>query len=212
MRWRPVLGATHALGGLLAAEGLIYLKHFPLNEAPLVLGASVFGALLPDIDHPGSVLGRRAPVVSDAVGLVFGHRGFTHSLVFAALVVSLLAFLRGPYVPWLPPSAVYALAAGILSHLIFDMLNPSPVPLLWPLPKEFRLPLPGIPTGSFFETVFRLAVSAAAVFLFPAAVPVKQLLALPNLSAAEAVRQGLSFAGEVVRIIGESLKQLAGKF
>lgn len=207
-----MLGATHALGGLLAAEGLICLKHLPLSEAPLILGASVFGALLPDIDHPNSLLGRRAPVVSDAVGLVFGHRGFTHSLVFAGAVFLLAALLRARYAAWLPVSALYGLGIGILSHLAFDMLNPSPVPLLWPLPKELRLPLPGIPTGGFFETVFRLAVSAAAVFLFPAAVPVKQLLAVPNLNAAEAVRHGLSFAGEVVRIIGESLKQLAGKF
>jgi inner membrane protein len=207
-----MLGATHALGGLLAAEGLIYLKHVPLNEAPLVLGASVFGALLPDIDHPNSLLGRRAPVVSDAVGLVFEHRGFTHSLVFAGAVFLFLALLRAKYAAWLPVSALYGLGAGILSHLFFDMLNPSPVPLLWPLPKELRLPLPGIPTGSFFEAVFRLAVSAAVVFLFPAAVPVKEAFSLPEAGAAGIVRHGLSFAGEVVRIIGESLKQLAGKF
>lgn len=207
-----MLGATHALGGLLAAEGLIYLKHLSLNEAPLVLGASVFGSLLPDIDHPSSLLGRRAPVVSDAVGLVFGHRGFTHSLVFAGTVLLLSALLRAKYAAWLPVSVLYGLGVGVLSHLAFDMLNPSPVPLLWPLPKEFRLPLPGIPTGSFFEAIFRLAVSAAAVFLFPAAVPVKQLLTLPEVSAVEAVRRGFSFAGEVIRIIGDSLKQLAGKF
>jgi membrane-bound metal-dependent hydrolase YbcI (DUF457 family) len=57
---------------------------------PLLLLVAV-GALIPDIDHSGSTLGEKAPVV----GHLVSHRGPTHSFLFLASVYFGLTFLLG---------------------------------------------------------------------------------------------------------------------
>lgn len=42
---------------------------------------SVTSTLLPDLDHPNSLLGRCLPWSSGPLFRLFGHRGFTHSLL-----------------------------------------------------------------------------------------------------------------------------------
>lgn len=44
------------------------------------------GTLLPDIDHPGSYMGKRNKFISKVANKTLGHRGGTHSLLFAVLV------------------------------------------------------------------------------------------------------------------------------
>lgn len=51
------------------------------------------GALIPDICHTQSKIGRRFPILSKAVSSVFGHRTFTHSLLFL-----LIMFLSQPHI------------------------------------------------------------------------------------------------------------------
>jgi inner membrane protein len=116
------------------------------------------GALLPDIDHPQSALGRRIPLISHPLARLVGHRGVTHSLV-AALTVTLALVMwagqgGGPGV-----AATAPLAVGYLSHLAGDMLTPSGVPLLWPWRHNFSLKL--FRTGSPVETVVVSLVAAA---------------------------------------------------
>ena len=56
---------------------------------PLALGLATIGAMLPDIDHPSSWIGRRLRLISRPLAATFGHRGVTHSMVavLACLVV-----------------------------------------------------------------------------------------------------------------------------
>ena len=158
---------THALGGLTAA--LLLAKAGCLGPYWLSLAAvGAVGGLLPDIDHPGSYMGRRVPLVSDALEMAFGHRGATHSLlaVFLFYTAARLAaprFLGGGVAG---PFAL-ALAAGYLSHLLLDMLNPQAVPLLWPWKARVRFPVPPIfPTGGFLEAVaVRGGLCAALAYL-----------------------------------------------
>jgi inner membrane protein len=75
---------THAIAGL--AIGTAFRR--PEQSARFwTLG--VVGAVIPDLDGIGFWLG----VPYDSV---FGHRGFTHSLVFAALFASLCLFAVNP--------------------------------------------------------------------------------------------------------------------
>jgi inner membrane protein len=112
----------------------------PVEPASLALAA--LGALLPDIDHPGSWVGKRLILVSAPISAVLGHRGVTHSLL-AVLGMSILLGLGGL------GHAAAPLAAGYLSHLACDGLTPSGVPLLWPLKRTYALPL--CKTGSAAE-------------------------------------------------------------
>ena len=117
--------------------------------------AAGLGGLLPDMDHPESVVGRRARLISLPLSAIFGHRGFTHSLLAAMLVgLSLWHLPLNSASFWLP------VCVGYLSHLLGDALSASGVPLFYPLSsKRFRFPI--LPVNSFLET----AVVATIFFL-----------------------------------------------
>lgn len=152
---------THALAGLVAAEVLIRTGHPPEAVAVQALGMAVLGALLPDIDHPYSYVGRRVSLVPYLLG---GHRRAAHSLLAALAVVLLARRFLG-----LTDFLLLALGGGYISHLALDLLNPEGVMLLWPLPFWIRLPLPwplAFSTGSVEETfVLRPLLAGAAILL-----------------------------------------------
>lgn len=110
---------------------------------PALLGLAVFGALLPDIDHPKSWLGKRLRPVSTACATLFGHRGVTHSLL---AVVGCAALLFSQNVPL---AVTAPLVVGYLSHLAADLLTPAGLRLAWPLRGTYALPL--CRSGSPFE-------------------------------------------------------------
>ncbi len=115
-------GPTHALIGATAALVVIG------TPAAAMVGA--LGALVPDVDHPGSTLGRRTFGASHIVRWLFGHRGVTHSAVFVALcALSLL---------WEEKLGM-AFVVGVASHVLADMVTPAGVPLLWPVGYRYRL-------------------------------------------------------------------------
>lgn len=52
----------------------------------LLISSSVIGAVLPDIDHPDSHVGRRHRVASSVINSATGHRGFFHSPLCLAIL------------------------------------------------------------------------------------------------------------------------------
>jgi inner membrane protein len=135
MRW-----TTHFAAGL--AAGML------ITTEPAAVIISGISALLPDIDIPTSKVGRASPVVSTIINIAFGHRGLFHSLLAAGLIY-LLAL------KFFPAYSLYCLI-GYLSHLLLDCLTPAGVPLLWPIPYRFRLPV--IKTGSVMETILFVCI------------------------------------------------------
>ena len=118
-------GRTHALLGL--ASGLA-IGHITGQSHLSWLGiAGMAGGLLPDLDHPKSIISGFNPF-RDIVRAFVSHRGLTHTLLFWVLV---LGFVGVAY-PISQPFVV-AVGAGVLSHLIGDMLTPWGVPLLLPV-------------------------------------------------------------------------------
>lgn len=68
-------GNTHIVGGITASLAFAQIS----NDNPLVLvGAGVIGALLPDICHGGSKIGRKLPIISKMVNSLFGQIGRAH--------------------------------------------------------------------------------------------------------------------------------------
>ena len=137
-----------AQGHLLFSVTCVLLAH-KVELTPALADASLWhivpmalaSALLPDLDHPRSLLGRQLPWISGPLSRLFGHRGFTHSLLAVGMGVWGLAQVEAP---WLLSGAVKdALIVGYLSHLLGDWLTPMGIPLLWPWRRRFRLP--GLP-------------------------------------------------------------------
>lgn len=136
-------GKTHIIGGIAAS--LAYAQF--ANHDPLIMvGAGIIGALLPDICHGGSKIGRKLPLLSKLINVIFGHRTFTHSLLFLVIVAWLLN-------SFIPNEAVKAgVLAGMVSHYVLDMATKNGIKLFFPISMTVRFPVT-TKTGSTVESV-----------------------------------------------------------
>lgn len=160
---------------IFAIASAIFAKHAELTPVIAqadwwhLIPATLLTCLLPDIDHPKSLLGQRLKWISQPIARIFGHRGFTHSLL--AVAVSLWLFqLNLPDNGPLPPDILQGMTLGYLSHIVADMLTPAGVPLLWPCRWRFRLPILNSQKGNQLERTLCLVLVGFALW-FPAGMP-----------------------------------------
>ena len=127
-------GKTHASCGFLI--GMYFAKDYGVSlDSVVILSAAVTGSVVPDICHTKSYIGRRLPIISFIFSIIFGHRSFTHSLLFLLLNFMILDIIAVPTV------FIVSYAVGILSHLILDMMTKKGVSLFYPLKKRISLPI-----------------------------------------------------------------------
>ncbi len=157
-------GKTHLAAGIITGE-LIILSTQIQTAAPAtaLLFASAIGSLLPDIDHPSSMLSTSnsaTRALSSSVTAVTKHRGFTHTTMFVALITFLLKYVMDGKVPYSTLIAM-GICAGMLSHLLLDTLNEKGVMWLWPF---WRKPfyIAKIRTGSKVEDTIRVFLNILA--------------------------------------------------
>ena len=129
-------GKTHVSAGLLV--GALTTEHFQtdLFSTVTVICLSVVSSLLPDICHTGSKIGRKLKLLSLIIRLLFGHRTFTHSLLFIGIIVFLLNLIQTP------TYYLVSIIGGMVSCYT-RYVNAKGVKLLYPIPLtiKFRLPL-----------------------------------------------------------------------
>ncbi len=127
----------HLRGGMVTALILIILlaPHLAISRTPfniILLSMSILlGSLLPDIDHPHSLLGRYIPFISKPIYRYLGHRSLTHSLIFIyalVLIISLIGF----------ELFAFGIGMGMLSHILLDLFWPNSrgVAFLYPFYKR----------------------------------------------------------------------------
>lgn len=134
-----MMAPAHMLSGAVAG-GLVGVISQNQDVALLCLILGAVGGLLPDLDHPQSKMGRALPFISYPLNALFGHRGGTHSFLFALLC----AFPLFVVDLWLG----LAVCFGVLSHLLGDFLTGG-VPALYPSKRIYRFKL--FNTNSFVE-------------------------------------------------------------
>jgi len=148
-------GKTHIVGGIAASLAYAQITNY---DPIIMLGAGIVGALLPDICHTGSKIGRKFKLLSKLINMLFGHRTFTHSLLFLVIIAMLLN-------SFIPNEAVKAgLLAGMVSHYVLDMATKNGIKLLYPLGMTVRFPLT-TRTGSKVESVV-FSILALVSFYF----------------------------------------------
>ncbi len=69
-----MMAGSHVVVGVVAWAWAAPHLGFPALD-PVALALAIGGALLPDIDHPHSWVGRRARLISDPLATMIGHRG-----------------------------------------------------------------------------------------------------------------------------------------
>ena len=143
-----MLAITHLLIALFATKLLNFDSFWSLAVA-------AFFAVIPDMDMPVG-FGKLNPFAR-YIYAKFGHRSITHSLIFALLATSLLAFNQQL---WL------AALLGIFSHYASDMLTYTGIPLFWPYRKNFVLLGGPLLSGKWHELVIIFGAALGVILLW----------------------------------------------
>lgn len=147
-------GKTHITGGIAASLAFAQITNY---DPVVLLCAGTIGALLPDICHGGSKIGRTFPALSKIINKLFGHRTFTHSLLFLVLTGVLLNALSAN------EAATAGILVGMASHYILDMATKNGIKLLFPVKVTVRFPITAT-TGGFSEYAVFAVLSVLAVY------------------------------------------------
>jgi inner membrane protein len=151
-----MMAGSHVVLGV--AAWMIAAPHLGFSPyAPVSVAVAAGAALIPDVDHPKSWIGRRMRPLSSELAKLLGHRGATHSLLAIFGCVWLLAS-HG-----MPRGILAPMSVGYLSHLAADMLTPGGLRLAWPLRGTWSLPL--CRTGSWAEPVIVVGLLGSAWWL-----------------------------------------------
>ncbi len=123
-------GFNHIAGGITFTGIFASFHDVNVFEKPEYLGVTVVFALLPDIDHTRSIIGRSVYPLARWLSVKFGHRTITHSLVF---YLAVLLLVRAVELLYLHTSVFSVLAAySLLSHNVFDMCTRQGIPFFYP--------------------------------------------------------------------------------
>lgn len=154
---------------IFAAACAIFAKKGGVTSALItgdwwhIIPAALLTSLLPDIDHPRSVLGRRFYWISVPIARIFGHRGFTHSIlaILCGIGFFRLALFSSCSVP---TDSLQAMIIGYFSHLFADMLTPVGVPLLWPCRCRLSVPILNSQKDNRLERILCLCLIGSAIY------------------------------------------------
>lgn len=139
-----MVGKTHLCAGLCAGTAFALWADLPLVQTGIAAAAGMLGGVIPDLDHRKSKVTQTAGLFGFFSSRLFKHRGILHTPVVYAVLTAVLTLSLGEHP--MVHAAIFGALAGELSHLFLDMLNPSGIPLLWPLTRK-RISLLPIQTG-----------------------------------------------------------------
>jgi inner membrane protein len=118
-------GINHITGGTVFTGIFASFWNINIFSNPLYLGLTILFSVLPDIDHTKSPIGKIFYPIAKYLDIHFGHRTITHSI----LVYSILWLILGKFTNF---EITLIFVFSYFSHLLFDMLTVSGVPLLYP--------------------------------------------------------------------------------
>ena len=141
---------THlVLGFFVGLVGVQFLN--PHNQIPFMLFC-LFGAILPDIDHPKSKIGRHLKPIT----YLFTHRGFFHSLFAIVLFAMLIESLFGRML-------TYAIVLGYASHLLSDAATKEGIMPFHPVSSNRIRGF--LVTGKTLEHIILIVLTVVTVWL-----------------------------------------------
>lgn len=122
----------HIIAGAAGAGAYLYGGTTATTETIILcVSMAVVGSLLPDIDHPQSLI-NRVLIVTRLLTLFVTHRGITHTL-WALCFVAWMGF------SFLPEAAAIGLVIGYASHLALDLITPQGIRPLYPAKLRVRI-------------------------------------------------------------------------
>lgn len=147
-------GKTHIMGGIAVTTAYAYYSNY--DPTTLIISGAI-GAIIPDICHGGSKIGRRFPVLSKIINAIFGHRTITHSLLFLVLIGYVISLVSENQ------SIVIGVLLGMASHLVLDACTKNGIKLLYPASVTVRLPIT-TRTGGVIENIVLIALTVVTIY------------------------------------------------
>lgn len=144
---------THLAFSFLIA--LLITKILTIEQEIFFIVIVCFFGTFPDIDTYKSKIGRKLPVISFFMNLIFRHRRLFHSLFIPILLY--LVFLAIGY-----EFISLAILIGYASHIILDAITKSGIQLLWPFFSRIR---GFIRTNSMLEKILFLFLCIVDIYI-----------------------------------------------
>lgn len=160
-----MLGRNHLLlGTIIGSSTALAMNAAGMDvNTGVVMGVTMLGAVLPDIDLPFTIAGTIFLPISCVLYKFFGHRGFIHSPLFVLLAGVVFYFA-------LPYSYFLAIVVGMVSHLVADFFTKGGIPLLYPFIKD-RQAFWDKKAGSFGEIFIASGLGVVYALILDAYVP-----------------------------------------
>ena len=138
-------GETHKLGGVctgIITSSLLLAQPYTSEKILLtgvLIGGSILGSLIPDIDHKESKIGNKMKITSTIINKLCEHRGITHAPILYIIIFGALLFpiiLSNNFLNTLSFNLTIGIFIGVISHLFLDSLTISGIPFLYPFKKK----------------------------------------------------------------------------
>ncbi|MCB9050476.1 MAG: metal-dependent hydrolase [Lewinellaceae bacterium] len=133
---------NHIVGGLVFTGICSSLSGVNVFASPVYMGLAISAALLPDIDHPKTLIGSLLKPLSQSINRRYGHRTITHSGVTLTILTLVVAIIEKVTAGANSLALIFFFA--YFSHLMLDMMTLQGVPLLYPITKN-PFVIPGNP-------------------------------------------------------------------
>lgn len=130
----PMLGFNHVAGGYTITAIGASLFDINVFSKPEYLAIIWIGAILPDIDHTKSLIGKAFYPLARYIDRNFGHRTITHSAA-CWLSVTLICYLFEKLV-FKTELHTWLFSLAYFSHLLLDMCTLQGIPLFYPFTSD----------------------------------------------------------------------------
>lgn len=125
-------GNMHAaLGTVIGATAVVSTQNY--SAGFIFMGCCILGSLFPDIDLPESRLGHAVKPVSMLLQKMFGHRGFIHTPLNAALLTLIYYLLTRAIEPGAFRIVAFGFLCGFFAHLLQDTFTKGGIMWLFPI-------------------------------------------------------------------------------
>lgn len=158
-----MMGRTHIIIGL--SYGIALIPSATQNgvtpgQLGFVMCGLVVGSLLPDIDHPHSLISQQLPLVGKVISKLTRHRGIFHSILGVVIMFAWTQWLSISIADGLSAVGIQqadhatrnlntGLMLGYILHIFADLLTISGVRLFYPLKRNIKIPV--FKTGGVME-------------------------------------------------------------
>jgi inner membrane protein len=226
-----MLAPTHSVFGIFLTLIILAIFGIQLSLHWSIILFAIIGAVLPDIDHPRSMIGKLFPYISIPLERKYGHRTVTHSLfgwIISTLLVSFIlvvlvwilsfALNLGLGVWDLLPRWIAAFSISYFSHLVLDMFNKRGSQLFWPdlgrdvIPKNAKFrPESGSKSEIYiFLVLVALLIPALPLSKYGIGSSLRWLLATPGSAIEEFKDQKTHSYLEFKGVLSETKEPIEG--